>query len=723
MKKALNVLFVVTLFFGIAFLQGCKKKTDPPTVTTTTVTDITVTTATSGGNVTSDGGAEVTARGVCWGTSTGPTITGSKTSDSKGTGSFTSSLTGLTENTKYYVRAYATNSEGTAYGNEVNFTTSQVVAATVTTTAISAITTTTAASGGNVTADGGGTITSRGVCWATTANPTTTNSKTSDGTGTGLFTSSIAGLTPGTAYHVRAYATNSSGTAYGSEVTFTTLTAVPVLTTTAVTGITSVAAVSGGNITSDGGSAVTARGVCWNTTVKPVATDPHTTDGTGVGSFPSNLSGLLPNTAYHVRAYATNTNGTAYGDDVPFTTLTVVPTVTTAIVTVFTQTTATAGGNVTSNGGATVTARGVCWGATANPDIAGSHTTDGTGTGTFTSPLSGLTPGTLYHVRAYATNSIGTAYGTDVTFTTSPVTLAVLTTTIPSGVGATTATSGGNITSAGGGSITARGVCWSTSTNPTTLNSSTSNGTGIGAFVSNLTGLSSATTYYIRAYATNSAGTAYGNQLTFTTLLADGDGNVYGIVTIGNQVWMSENLKTTKYNDNTDIPNITDNAAWAALTTPAYSWFNNSSANKNTYGALYNWFAVNTGKLCPSGWHVPTDADFNTLELYLGIPSADIDNWGWRGTNQGSQMKTTNGWDSNGNGTNSSGFSVLPAGFRIYSDGTFFNIGVDAYFWSSTEDVSLNTRAWYRFLTGAQGGVYKAAVEKQAGKSIRCVKD
>ncbi|MDZ7695438.1 MAG: GDSL-type esterase/lipase family protein [Deltaproteobacteria bacterium] len=190
----------------------------PPTVTTTAVSAITATSASSGGDVTSDGGAFVTARGVCWSTSANPTVSNDKTTDGTGTGSFTSAITGLSPGTTYHVRAYATNSAGTAYGSDVSFTT--LTTPTVTTTAVSAITATSASSGGDVTSDGGAFVTARGVCWSTSANPTVSNDKTTDGTGTGSFTSAITGLSPLTTYHVRAYATNSVGTAYGSDVSF-----------------------------------------------------------------------------------------------------------------------------------------------------------------------------------------------------------------------------------------------------------------------------------------------------------------------------------------------------------------------------------------------------------------------------------------------------------------------------------------------------------------------
>ena len=161
---------------------------------------------------------------MCWSTSADPTTADSKTTDGTGTGSFTSSITGLSPNTTYYVRAYATNGDSvTGYGDNKEFTTSSTTAPTVTTTDVSSITTTTASSGGDVTSEGSAAVTARGVCWSTSADPTTADSKTTDGTGTGSFTSSITGLSPNTTYYVRAYATNSDGiTGYGSDKTFTT---------------------------------------------------------------------------------------------------------------------------------------------------------------------------------------------------------------------------------------------------------------------------------------------------------------------------------------------------------------------------------------------------------------------------------------------------------------------------------------------------------------------
>jgi len=196
-----------------------------PTLSTTTAVYVPPTSATSGGNVTDDGGGTgVTARGVCWATTINPTIASSHTHDGSGEGAFASSVTGLSEDETYYVRAYATNETGTGYGNQVSFsTTTPPVAPTVMTYTISFIHTTTASGGGTVTDDGNSPVTSRGVCWSTSASPTIADSHTNNGSGIGGFSSAITGLVANTLYHVRAYATNSVTTSYGADVEFTTL--------------------------------------------------------------------------------------------------------------------------------------------------------------------------------------------------------------------------------------------------------------------------------------------------------------------------------------------------------------------------------------------------------------------------------------------------------------------------------------------------------------------
>ena len=192
-------------------------------ITTKEVTNIKATTATCGGNVTFNGNAMVTARGICWSTKPNPTISDSKTTDGSGTGSFTSYMSGLQDGTTYYVRAYATNEKGTAYGEEKSFTTLELLLPTVMTENITNIKTNSSRSGGNVSSDGNGTVTARGICWSTKPNPTISDSKTTDGSGIGSYTSNLSNLASQTTYYVRAYAINEKGTSYGEQKNFTTL--------------------------------------------------------------------------------------------------------------------------------------------------------------------------------------------------------------------------------------------------------------------------------------------------------------------------------------------------------------------------------------------------------------------------------------------------------------------------------------------------------------------
>lgn len=228
MKK--SIINTSLLLLAIVTIFSCSSENNIintiPKLTTTIPSNISLNTASSGGNITSDGGEAVTLRGIVWNTTTAPTINlTTKTSDGSGIGNFSSSITGLIPSNTYFVRAYATNSIGTAYGNELSFTTGAIVLPTVTTTAITGITTNAAVSGGNVILDGGGIITERGIVWSKTSNPTITlSTKTTNGSGTGAFTSNVTGLSPNTQYYVRAYASNSVGTAYGNEIIFTTLT-------------------------------------------------------------------------------------------------------------------------------------------------------------------------------------------------------------------------------------------------------------------------------------------------------------------------------------------------------------------------------------------------------------------------------------------------------------------------------------------------------------------
>ncbi len=494
-----------------------------PALSTDAVANVTYSTAISGGTISDDGGSPVLGRGICWSTTADPTLAASCASEGAGGGSFIALMTGLAPSATYHVRAYATNAQGTGYGADASFTTVPLLLATVTTATPSAVSFTTATAGGTVVADNGAPVSSRGVCWRTTSGPTTTDSCYSENGGLGTFTAPVTGLAAGTTYYLRAYAVSAAGTSYGNEVTLTTLTpSTPALSTTPVGGISSYLAGSGGTIASDGGSSITAKGVCWDLNPAPtILLSTKTNDGTGPASFNSTLSGLNPLTTYYVRAYATNALGTAYGNEVSFTTTNLVtpgptvPVVGTASPAMSTGTTATSGGYVSDDGGSPVTARGVCWSVSASPTLADSCSSDGAGVGYYTSTVTGLGGcGVVYYVRAYATNSTGTGYGTAATVSTGLA--PTLTTTAPSAVGYTGATSGGTIVDGGGCPITAKGVAVSWQPSPTSP--TTSDGTGTAAYASTVTGLYSNRTYYVRAYATNSVGTSFGQQEVFTTL-------------------------------------------------------------------------------------------------------------------------------------------------------------------------------------------------------------
>ncbi len=605
------------------------------------------------------------------------------------------------------------------------------------TTIVSSITISAASSGGNVTSDGGGPITLKGVCWSISSGPTMTDNKTVDGSGTGIFSSSITGLTSGTTYYVRAYATNSAGGAYGNEISFTTnAVSLPVITTSPITSVLYSSSISGGEIIFDGGSEITARGVCWSESSDPTLSNSLTNDGTGTGQFESSITGLLPGKTYHVRAYATNIGGTSYGEDLSFNTKSVeVPILNTTDISSILKTSAFSGGNITSNGGAEITQRGVCWNNTGNPTKFSAYTSDGTGTESFTSRITGLTGTTTYYVRAYAINSAGTSYGNQVSFTTSADELipTVSAPHMPEGYTKTSVTLYGDVSSDGGADVLERGVCWSTSVDPTIDGDHVFNGSGLGAFTCSIAGLTQNTTYYARAYATNNAGTAYSWNSVFKTTLGivfnpdlkygsvkDIDEHTYKTIQIGNQTWMAENLKTTKYNDETPIPNITDDVLWSASLEGAYCDYINAPATSEEYGRLYNWYAVdnntvtknasNKGKnVCPIGWHVSSEDDWTTLVDYLGETTASA----------ALKEEGSSHWFAN-NGTNSSGFTAISCGYRRDA---YLAMGWWNFLWESPVSNFDPEATAARCIISNYGYVTKPGGAKNWGFSVRCVQD
>jgi len=735
-----------------------------PTLSTTAASGITTTSATGGGNITNDGDLAVSARGVCWNTTGTPTLTDNVTNDGTGTGSFESNMTNLTANTLYYVRAYATNSVGTSYGNEVSFTTLQGTEETATdidgnvyhtikigtqtwmlenlkTTKYrngEAIGTTTPANKdirsesapkhqwpyngdeSNTTKYGRlytwyAVNDSRNIApagwhvptdaeWTILENYLIANGNNYDGTTTGnkiakslaattdwnsysdagsigndLTKNNSSGFTAlpggcrdggGTFGDVGNYGGWWSSAEYGTNYAWcrhlncnslglfggnmpknrgfsvrcvrdsSATIVIPTLITTAASGITTTSATGGGDITNDGGAAVSARGVCWNTTGTPTLTDNVTNDGTGSGSFVSNITGLTPNTPYYVRTYATNSLGTSYGNEVSFTTrqgtVTDIDGNMYYTVKIGTQewmvenlkTTKYRNGEVIGtttpankyisdeidpkyqwsyNGDesnaskygrlytwyAVNDIRNIApagwhvptdaeWTTLENYLIANGYNYDGTTTGnkiakslaattlwnTYTmvgsigndltknntSGFAGLPGGyranygPFWNIGDYGCwwssaeyssgYALGRGLGIDwgningliyykqdgfsvrcVRDSIATIVIPTLSTTAASGITTTSATGGGNISNDGGAAISARGVCWNTTGSPTLTDNVTNDGTGSGSFVSNISGLTPNTLYYVRAYATNSLGTSYSNEVSFRTYL------------------------------------------------------------------------------------------------------------------------------------------------------------------------------------------------------------
>jgi uncharacterized protein (TIGR02145 family) len=506
---------------------------------------------------------------------------------------------------------------------------------------------------------------------------------------------------------------------------------IPSLVTVNVTDITSASLTSGGLIFSSGGDPVLSRGICLSTERNPTISDTKTGDGTGKGSFTSSISGLMAGTTYYIRAYATNSIGTGYGNQYVIATtgelISVISLTTTAISSI-TSSSAVGGGNIISDGGSAVIDRGVCWSTSPGPTTANSITSDGTGTGIFTSAITALTPGITYYVRAYATNNAGTFYGNEVNFKTicngpappGPITgntnvapnatgVAYFISAIPGAIGYTwTVPAGATITSGQG-------------TTSIIVNFGT-NGGNVSVRSENSCGISKYTDLYITTTSISNCGT-----------VTDIDGNVYNTVTIGTQCWMEENLKTTKYRNGDPILTETDDEIWSSLTAGAYCWYNNDAATYQAlYGALYNWYSVaDSRNLCPAGWHVPSDAEWTTLENYLLANGYNYDG-STTDNKYAKSLASSTGWNfyptagAAGNTDypakrNATGFTALPGGVRDANEKMFGSVGNFAIWWSASEGSS--TTAWDRGVDYRYVSLGRYNVNKSSGFSVRCVKD
>lgn len=270
----------------------------------------------------------------------------------------------------------------------------------------------------------------------------------------------------------------------------------------------------------------------------------------------------------------------------------------------------------------------------------------------------------------------------------------------------TSAITGGIISSNGGAGIIARGVCWAKTASPTIANTKTNEGSGIGAFVTEIKGLTAGTTYYVRSYATNIVGTVYGNEIKFTT-------ENYSFITIGTQDWMTKNLDVVTYRNGDTIKQVTDQLAWGSQV-GAWSYYNNDPVNGPIYGKLYNWYAlIDSRGLCPVGWHAPKEDEWEILIKTLG-------GYGLAG----GKMKSTDStlWKNpNTDATNESKFTGLPGGRRL-PIGPFWEIGLYGHWWSTTERV-IDAEVWSIYLNYNNGGIAKVTISPKFGLSVRCIKD
>ena len=506
-------------------------------------------------------------------------------------GEYSSDVDGLVVGNIYYVRAFATNAQGTAYGEEVEVDFGELKPQVKTESATNInLAAGTATLNGTIVSVGDPAYTERGFVYATVHNPTVEENadtkKVVPGTDSGAFSINVSGLVLNTLYYVRAYATNSQGTVYGAEKELDMTGTLPVVTTAAVSGISieSGTATFKGTIEELGDPAYTERGFVYGLTHNPTIDDTkRIVSGNASGVFSANISELVRNKIYYIRAYATNAVGTSYGEEVVLDFTTVMPVVNTSTVTAknIGAGTATFNGTIVSVGDPSYTERGFVYGLTHSPTIDDTKkVVSGTGTGAFSANVTGLSVNKIYYIRAYATNIEGTVYGTEVSVDFSAI-MPVVTTNAATSINlaAGTATLNGKINSIGDPAYTERGFAYGTIHNPTIEDNTkkVAPGSGTGDFSANISGLVLNTTYYIRAYAKSSQGTAYGSEisLNFQGTLATVKTNATTNISIASRIatfnGSIENVGNPEYTERgfvyglTHNPNIVDDTKKTAL--------------------------------------------------------------------------------------------------------------------------------------------------------------
>ncbi len=413
------------------------------------------------------------------------------------------------------------------------------------------------------------------------------------------------------------------------------------------------------------------------------------------------------------------------------------PVVSTFEVTRITGHEAYCGGQITDPGNVDVIDRGVVWSTVKNPTVEVNEGVENQviGAWVFFVTMTNLAEGTTYYLRAYATNSEGTSYGDEKIFSTIDLYVPILTTTPAADVAYTAVQSGGNITDNGKLEITARGIVWDTIQNPTIEknNGKTTNENGTGEFTSNVWDLADGTTYYLRAYATNSEGTGYGEEISFKTKtfgkIADIEGNIYKTVIIGEQEWMAENLRVKMFPIGLPIPYSENHKIWGNRLDSdidlGYCYYNHDKSKAGTNGALYTWETAMAGDtvdtenstyiqgICPQGWHIPSKAEWWQLKTYLT----------GKGYNVVKSLSNKTGWKSYGedveDNNNRTGFSAMPVGFLSFGD--FVHEYYSTLWWTTNKTSWISDSSCLRL--NYHYGFEYYGYPKSSGNSVRCLKD
>ncbi|HEX2921547.1 MAG TPA: FISUMP domain-containing protein [Bacteroidales bacterium] len=593
----------------------------------------------------------------------------------------------------------------------------EIVPAKIDTESVDEITGTSARVGGRVSNDGGSEITERGIYWGTGTEPEKNGTKLQSGSGLGIYHETISGLTPGVKYYVKAYARNSNGTAYGEETFFTTQISMPAVSTAEVTEFTTTTATIGGEVTADGGFDITERGIFWGVEPNPRLTGVKIIIGQGMGTFTKTLEGLSRAYTYYVVAYATNIKGSSYGEEVSFKTEPEQAVVYTSAVSGIGTHSANVGGNVSTDGGSEVTERGIWWGTSSNPATSGTKVQAGTGVGTFTTALA-LNPATTYYVTAYATNNLGTSFGDVKSFTTK---------------GDQPKIDGARISLLQRDRVSIDVKIDSSDLNTTTwieygqtdqygtiteqivipVQNHKDNDTIV---VFSISGLVELTDYHFRVHASNELGEVTNTDASFRTVLtgASGtltiDGITYNTVGIGYQEWMTSNLRSINDVSGKPIPSLVDTLWTKGYASRCY-FDKDSAANDISYGALYNWYVVDSLDLCPAGWTVPKKNDITQLINYLG--GSDVAG--------GKLMAGGNFWNASSITRNDVyNFNARGAGKR-YMDGTFDLLKVEGSWWIMEPYSTQN--AWSMSIQYDMPNIFVLYSNKKTGMSVRCMRN